>query len=948
MSTTKEIKIKFTDVTLFSGSSDTMRQVLGGGYWQIKDKSDDTGQFIEFTYPEPFTTNFYGADGIKYRRSTVDDSGPLATMFTRTKYNDIPISMSVSPDIVAKNYKYPMRMIGNIDFVQDDLHWRCLMAGGTHKGVVYPGIFTEKEFQDYNFDYKAPYSKKAEKLITSGDIEDVVKIEYKYKFYLPLYEDYIKNRSELLIPNAYMMTTFSDSDDETTTFEFETDEYPTGVENFVWDFITRERKINPNPLLDSTFTDDPTKGGSFTPFTDDGGALIENPSELEYPSKNLNEYLTSSIIQNPLSSETENMITYSLQNMFFDENANRRYIKEQPFGTAGVPKFPFYININVPVDNGHAAAKRADDNSGRDAGILDDFAAGILDRKTLFPLTHTITHNDYTRKFLKVLKETFVDGISEVPVYNHSYAKTTEYVSGSTHGRNYDVEQTSNTIVRCCEFSDLLLYSYKDYTSFQNNFYFVGDKTNLNDVVKDEIGVYRYMNTDNALLLMKTYLEMLRNDYETLSGLNPTPDYVNFCKQAAKSKNYETLAYRIQKIAQNPSPIDSSRSELQNFFFINSEELDPLRGGRGLEFVDNQVKYGEDYVYVIYAYVAVTGYRYKHDDLKLTRVIGSVLTDEGTVSKYCLEYYDPLSLKAKGSDFQLTDDMSNEFRTSAQILDTNQYMADFHFNLQPSTRIKEIPIYAKRIRVQDNPSTILDVSPFQVLDDSKRIGFLINYESQVQSTYPISIQQSDDDRRESYLESNDMYIHEKITPEPVSRIRYFQVFRTESKPSSYRDFDDKLHHVIDLRIENTNHTYSSENFYDKIKTNKKYYYLFRAVTEQQTVGHVSEVYVAELVDDGGYKYAVFNTLYEDDLTEDLYINPSKKFKKLLHIEPNLSQIALNTENIDFNQDAHSQLSKLKIGTAEDLIWDRTFKLRLTSKKTNKKVDLNITYNLNSE
>lgn len=58
MSTTKEIKIKFTDVTLFSGSSDTMRQVLGGGYWQIKDKSDDTGQFIEFTYPEPFTTNF--------------------------------------------------------------------------------------------------------------------------------------------------------------------------------------------------------------------------------------------------------------------------------------------------------------------------------------------------------------------------------------------------------------------------------------------------------------------------------------------------------------------------------------------------------------------------------------------------------------------------------------------------------------------------------------------------------------------------------------------------------------------------------------------------------------------------------------------------------------------------------------------------------------------------
>jgi len=32
-----------------------------------------------------------------------------------------------------------------------------------------------------------------------------------------------------------------------------------------------------------------------------------------------------------------------------------------------------------------------------------------------------------------------------------------------------------------------------------------------------------------------------------------------------------------------------------------------------------------------------------------------------------------------------------------------------------------------------------------------------------------------------------------------------------------------------------------------------------------------------------------------------------------------------------------------IGTAADLIWDKTFKIRLTSKKTGKKIDLNVTY-----
>ena len=124
--------------------------------------------------------------------------------------------------------------------------------------------------------------------------------------------------------------------------------------------------------------------------------------------------------------------------------------------------------------------------------------------------------------------------------------------------------------------------------------------------------------------------------------------------------------------------------------------------------------------------------------------------------------------------------------------------------------------------------------------------------------------------------------------------------------------------------------------------------MFRAITEQNTFGHVSEVYAAELVDDGGYKYAVFNTLYEEDLSEDIYINTSKNIKKLIHIQPNLSQIALDTENIDFNKDAYSQLRNLNIGTAESLIWGKTFKLRLTSKKTSKKIDLNITYNLNSE
>ena len=53
--------------------------------------------------------------------------------------------------------------------------------------------------------------------------------------------------------------------------------------------------------------------------------------------------------------------------------------------------------------------------------------------------------------------------------------------------------------------------------------------------------------------------------------------------------------------------------------------------------------------------------------------------------------------------------------------------------------------------------------------------------------------------------------------------------------------------------------------------------------------------------------------------------------------------------MDYEQPASTQLDNLVIGSSniEDLIWGKTFKIRLTSKKTGKKIDLNITYNMSN-
>ena len=79
------------------------------------------------------------------------------------------------------------------------------------------------------------------------------------------------------------------------------------------------------------------------------------------------------------------------------------------------------------------------------------------------------------------------------------------------------------------------------------------------------------------------------------------------------------------------------------------------------------------------------------------------------------------------------------------------------------------------------------------------------------------------------------------------------------------------------------------------------------------------------------------------------MNPSKKFKKLFQLRPNLSQVDFDDSAVTYmDQRAIEQIDNLQVGTAEKLIWDKKFKIRLTSKKTNKKIDLNFTYKLKSD
>jgi hypothetical protein len=132
---------------------------------------------------------------------------------------------------------------------------------------------------------------------------------------------------------------------------------------------------------------------------------------------------------------------------------------------------------------------------------------------------------------------------------------------------------------------------------------------------------------------------------------------------------------------------------------------------------------------------------------------------------------------------------------------------------------------------------------------------------------------------------------------------------------------------------------------DRVKTNKKYYYVFRALNDNFISGPLSPIYETELIDDGGYIYGSFNQLKElKSVTED-FKSPTLEIKKLMNIIPNIRHLKLNTGDLDLSKNSVDEIGSVELGdqTSIEQFWDQKFKIRLTSKKTGRKLDVNIKF-----
>ena len=355
----------------------------------------------------------------------------------------------------------------------------------------------------------------------------------------------------------------------------------------------------------------------------------------------------------------------------------------------------------------------------------------------------------------------------------------------------------------------------------------------------------------------------------------------------------ETLMYRVDKYLGPPTG-----RPIQSFYLCNSNEVETLN------ILDTQVKYDTEYTYVIVAYELVLGTEYHYKDLSTnTRE-----TAEGKVE--CL----------------------------AEVIVVSR----------PSLKVVQVPIFAEKERIIDDPpvSPDIDIIPYRGVNNR----LLFNFMGNVGEYYldPIFFNKEEERNYEEIRKAQKLFPNEPIRFSSDDPAAVFEVFRTVVKPKSYQDFKNAKRVTVKTDVsEETIQKAATASYVEFLSPNTKYYYIFRSIDIHGHISYPSHVYEVELVDDAGATYLLIKTV---DFEPETKKRPSRNMKKYLHIIPSLAQALVNPEKSGLvNEDGmpidSAKLSdgNIQLGFQESPIWGKRFKVRLTSKQTGRKLDLNIKF-----
>jgi hypothetical protein len=801
---------------------------------------------------------------------------------------------------------YPVRIEGSEENIISDEEWRAYLIGGEFSDKQYSGLYTTNVYGDHaiNKDYLPYKPSEVERNATGLSPSIILTTEYFQNY--SRYQSYANSlESELMLPNVYNLKNnyFLISNLSTGFASFE---------QFQYDFIKQ--------YLNNTFTNE---------------EVSNNVSN-----KNI-------FILNPL--DTVDSKKHDLL------KSNSNYIKSEDDLSKIYSLMPYANKLEISTEL---------------ANFNTTKFFGPSPQNNLFK--EAIQNNEYEYKFLKLLKETFQNEISLTPATVNFGLSVSNYSIDYEAGTATETTSSTNIPLRLVDVPTMLLYGFRNPVAETMDVSVINSSSYADWITpfEDTNGTYRHIAADRSLDVLNSFKEEIHNKFDT----NKIDDIESFLAEAGKTKYHETMAFRIQKIGGPPTGDSRTENTIQNIWFYNRNEA--------IKYIDTQVKYDTEYTYKVFSYVLLQGYKYQTTGLVATRKIA----EEGDMN--CLEFYDPYTgqtspqlaseenlrtlsdtiqqlleeksrlegiLEIQRTSFQTkrieeidreieeTQQFINTLASNAQINSTSRYFADFNLTIEPSVKIVEIPLEEKIMRIVDHPPNDFNVSPYHLQDQSNRLAFYLKYDTFSADTepYPNTITATDERNEASYKEGKDFVPGSLTKEESVSAARFIEVYRMMEKPTSYQSFENNLRTTIDLKSE-AGDIASDHFFIERVRENVKYYYTFRAVNENGVAGQLSPIFESELINDGGYVYGLFNQLSEDELVEPPPKSPILAIKNLLNVVPNIQHLQLDTSGADFTNNSVDEIGLVELGTGEGF-WNEKFKIRLTSKKTGRKLDLNLTF-----
>ena len=534
--------------------------------------------------------------------------------------------------------------------------------------------------------------------------------------------------------------------------------------------------------------------------------------------------------------------------------------------------FPMYVDINIPLDKSIEFVKLCKDTS---MGIaLTRDVEGVTDTDDVVPAPSVRTQSmSFTTSVVNPAGEELIQN-SSIPV----------------------------KVVDLLEWTDEDAPAYAfDFVGYPppSNFYFIGAKA----------GSYIESSSFNgsiavgtaSTLMFGTFLDTFKQGLQSIAEDQRKRIRGIF---NGKESYSETVMYKIQKLEgpiQNPV-----QAPIQTYHFMNSAEVEEfLNEDKQFKFVDTQVKFNQEYSYIVTAYQMIVGEKY---------------------------VYNNVQTQAPDAAVSASGDVTFGGHRTATI--------DVH--MIPTVKLVEFPLFASTGRILDNPPLQPEIRFFPIVSDRNKLKMFFTTSTGNEDVAPIALsdeEQAAYDQVATNQNRNDGLITFKSDDSAAS----FQIYRMDMPPATIEDFATRLYATVSTNPSNGLQG-SSATAEISQSPNIKYYYMFRTIDVHGGISNPSAIYEIELYNDGGAGYPIIRHY---DLSSPNPKTTTKSARKIIQIIPRIAQVFLNEEASGLVDGGVVQPAagnkNIVLGNQAEPLFGKKFKIRFTSKSTGKKVDLNVNF-----